>query len=335
MNLTFIQAMLEALAVGDSFGKSTEFVSRAAIQAQFSIIQRHLLPGESPAHKDMCFAQVTDDTEQNFFLLEDYALQGGITPEITARSILRWFEETPCPQKYIGPSTNAALKKIKDGLPLTETGVAGFSCGGVMRIPAVYLCSNTLEQLHKNVLSALLPTHNTMAAMEAAMGYAYALWAAGENKTIAQITDFTTQGCRYGRALYPDSMDSACFPACDWRIRHLVQNFSSFSNQNDLLDFLFYVYGTTISSCDVFVAAYALFLWAKEDVFTAIQMAAMLGGDTDTIGCLAAVLCCCYAQGHNIPPHIVQEVEQNNPYNFAKIAGYAMHCRDMHKEAMK
>lgn len=320
MDKKLITAMLEALAVGDSFGKGTEFASRFAICSAFDSIDKLLTPEESLKHTDMRYAQVTDDTEQNVFLIEDYLKADAITAEVAAKSILRWFDETPEPEKYIGPSSAKAIAAIKAGEPLAEAGKTGASCGGVMRAPAACLCSNTLEELQNNVFCTLYPTHNTPLAMEAAMGYSYALWAMERTKDVSEITKAAKDGCRYGLHLYEYLGDRPCAPSCTYRIDHLLSVWDSFDSEKALLDFIFYVYGTTLSSCDVFIAAYALFLWAKEDVFLSIKMAAMLGGDTDTIACLAAVLCCCYGGGHNIPDEIVQAVRENNEYDFDKLA---------------
>ncbi|MEG2843676.1 MAG: ADP-ribosylglycohydrolase family protein, partial [Ruthenibacterium sp.] len=86
MKKELVVSILEALAVGDSYGKSTEFASRTQILSKFKSIDRLLKPSESLAHTDMRYAQVTDDTEQNVFLIEDYSKSGKITPEIAAKS---------------------------------------------------------------------------------------------------------------------------------------------------------------------------------------------------------------------------------------------------------
>lgn len=311
-----IVALLEALAVGDAFAKSTEFASRSGILASFSSIGRLLLPEESLAHADMRFAQVTDDTEQNFFLIEDYARAGHVTPEIAARSIVRWYEESPEADKYIGPSSAKAIAAIRAGEPVETAGRSGTSCGGVMRAPAAFLCSGSLKALQDNVQATLCPTHNTPQAMEAAMGYAWALWRMQTTDNVDAIADAAVEGCTVGWRRFGAEAEHACVPRCGDRIRHLQAVWPMLASEDALLDFLFSVYGTTLSSCDVFVAAFALFLKAGKDVFRSIRMAAMLGGDTDTIACLAAVLCCAHARGHNLPTDIVRAVRANNALDF-------------------
>lgn len=308
MTQTLIKNLLEALAVGDSFAKVTEFASREQIKATYQSIDTLLYPKDSLAHKDMEYATVTDDTEQNIFLLQDYCRLSRISPEVAAYSLIRWYDEAPDPEKYIGPSSKKAILAIKDGAAIETAGTAGTSCGGIMRVPAPFLCSTDLVSLHKNIISTLLPTHNNNLAMEAAMGYGYALHAISINHSIEDIIEAAIIGCEIGRRFHLKDMDLSCFPSCKARIPVLLDYIRQFRSEEELLDFLFYVFGTTISSCDVFIASLALFLWCRQDVFQAIRMSAMLGGDTDTIGCLAAVLCCCYGKGHNIPESIVNTV---------------------------
>ena len=316
MNKQLITHILESLAVGDAYGKSTEFASRLQIQDAFDSVDTLLTPSESLKHTDMRHAQVTDDTEINFFLLEDYCSANEVTAEIAAKSLLRWYRETPEPLKYIGPSSLAAIKAIEANEPLEETGKKGTSCGGIMRAPAPFLLSSSLEELREYIIATLTPSHNTPLALEAAMGYGYALHKMGETKDMGQIIAAAIEGSKYGRTHHTEGLDDICAPSCAHRIQYLAKEIERFDDSNALLDFLFYIYGTTISSCDVFVASFALFLWAKDDVFLAIKLATMLGGDTDTIACLAAILCCAYAGEHNLPRDIVSEVKAANKLDF-------------------
>ncbi|WMJ89204.1 ADP-ribosylglycohydrolase family protein [Anaerocolumna sp. MB42-C2] len=315
MKQLLIKQILEALAVGDSFSKSTEFASREQIKSSFYSIESLLLPSESLAHKDMRYGQVTDDTEQNIFLLEDYCKSSSITPEVAANSLIRWYKESAEPEKYIGPSSRKAILAIIDGMDISLSGTQGTSCGGIMRVPSAFLCSPDLNSLQNNIISTLLPTHNTNIAMEAAIGYGYALFAMTKQYSIDNIIQAALKGCEIGRKKKNEEMDLACAPSCQARIPVLLHYLPQFNSDDMLLDFLFYVFGTTISSCDVFMAAFSLFLWCRKDVYKAIRMSSMLGGDTDTIGCLAAVLCCCYGKGHNIPEQIVHTVVSSNNLN--------------------
>jgi ADP-ribosylglycohydrolase len=88
-----------------------------------------------------------------------------------------------------------------------------------------------------------------------------------------------------------------------------------------IMDTLFNLWGTGLPSCDVCGAVFAIFAYAKDDVWEAIKMAAELGGDTDTIGALVAALCAAYAKGHNIPADVVAAIREQNAALFASKLG--------------
>lgn len=320
MNIELIQALLESLAVGDSLCKCTEFASRSQIIDNFHEIKDYLKPSECLAHKDMKYATVTDDTQQNLFLINDYIHSNEITPELAAQSLARWFNETPNAYKYIGPSSQKAIDAIENGMPITESGIHGTSCGGIMRAPAAFLCSTDLQSMEHIIECTLIPTHNTNIALEAAMGYGYALYALSQTTDINVVTKQAIIGCKKGRHFHPELNDSECVPSCAARIKLLLKLMPRFGSDDKLLDFLFYCLGTTISSCDVFSASFGLFYWCRGDVYKSIRLSAMLGGDTDTIGCLSAVLCCMYAKGHNIPARIITDASRYNNIDFHEIS---------------
>lgn len=162
-----IIAVLQALAVGDSFGKPTEFASRRQICSHFTEIHDLLIPEQALAHADMKYGTVTDDTEQNLFLLDQFYTMKEVSPGTAAQGLIRWYEESAEPQKYIGPSSAKALDALRHGVSWEQTGRTGTTCGGVMRTPAAFLCGGTLNDLTEAIRATLLPTHNTFQAMEA------------------------------------------------------------------------------------------------------------------------------------------------------------------------
>ena len=168
MKKELIRSLLEAFAVGDAYGKATEYCSLEQVQAHYSRIDELLPPEKAIAHQDLFYGQVTDDTEQNVYLLREYARQGRVTPYDTAMCLLRWVQETDAATKYIGPNSLKALRAIEQGADVTTAGTGGTTCGGMMRAPVAFLFS-TPDTLTQNVVTCLMPTHNTSVAIEAAM----------------------------------------------------------------------------------------------------------------------------------------------------------------------
>jgi ADP-ribosylglycohydrolase len=160
--------------------------------------------------------------------------------------------------------------------------------------------------------------------MEPAMAYGYALHAAICGKDIEGILSEAKKGAEAAQA----APDSQVYPQCGAsvvaRLLHFKELASSFSSPDEVLDFIYYVYGTTLASVDVATAAMCIFLSAKDDVWLSIRMGTSVGGDTDTIAALAGALSAAYALSHgqslNIPKAIVSEVLENNKLDFDRLA---------------
>jgi len=195
-----------------------------------------------------------------------------------------------------------------------------------MRSPAAVLFAAARQRpLADCVRACLIPTHNTQLAMEPAMAYGYALHAAICGKDIEEIFWEVKKGVEAAQT----APDSQGYPQCGAsvvaRLLHFEGLGSSFSDTDEVLDFIYYVYGTTLASVDVAAAAMCIFLSAMEDVWLSIRMGASVGGDTDTIAALAGALSAAFALSHggqslNIPEAIVSKVLENNKLDFDRLA---------------
>ncbi len=324
--LNLIRGILTAYAVGDAMGMPTEFMTRAEISSRFGLVDRILEPSQSKNHPSLPKANITDDTEQVCTLLEEYSEKDSIDPYITAKKLLRWMKESNAIEKgYIGPSSRLALEAIERGESPEKAVKKGTTCGGVMRsLAAVLFAAARQRPLADCVRACLTPTHNTQLAMEPAMAYGYALHAAICGKDIEGILSEAKKGAEAAQA----APDSQVYPQCGAsvvaRLLHFKELASSFSSPDEVLDFIYYVYGTTLASVDVATAAMCIFLSAKDDVWLSIRMGTSVGGDTDTIAALAGALSAAYALSHgqslNIPKAIVSEVLENNKLDFDRLA---------------
>jgi ADP-ribosylglycohydrolase len=322
-----IRGILTAYAVGDAMGMPTEFMTRAEISSRFGLVDRLLEPSQSKNHPNLPKASITDDTEQVCALLDEYSERDSIDPYITAKRLLRWMRDSNAIEKgYIGPSSRLALEAIERGESPEEAGKRGTTCGGVMRSPAAVLFAAARQRpLADCVRACLIPTHNTQLAMEPAMAYGYALHAAICGKDIEEIFWEVKKGVEAAQT----APDSQGYPQCGAsvvaRLLHFEGLGSSFSDTDEVLDFIYYVYGTTLASVDVAAAAMCIFLSAMEDVWLSIRMGASVGGDTDTIAALAGALSAAFALSHggqslNIPEAIVSKVLENNKLDFDRLA---------------
>lgn len=195
-----------------------------------------------------------------------------------------------------------------------------------MRSPAAFLFS-TADNLEENIVSCLIPTHNTSVAIEAALCYAYALQAAANGQDMEHIIEAACEGAEKGKKHGSTFRVAGVAASCAERIRFLAKWIPTLSGEKEVKSFLYNVIGATLASCDVCACAFGLFLYAGKDVLLSIRMATEMGGDTDTIACLAAALCTLYAGGHNLPGEMVQLVEKANRLDFAALADKVIQAR--------
>lgn len=339
--------VLEAFAVGDALGMPTEFMTRDAIRTRFGLVDRLLNPAnDSQNHPDLAQGQVTDDTEQVLALLDEYRIKGRVDASDTAYRLLRWMRESGAIEKrYIGPSSRAALEAVERGEDPATTGMRGTTCGGIMRVPAAVLYWFSKREAQKPgspdstdpaaddsfqeaVIACCLPTHNTQPALEAAMGYAWALRQALERSLDPDCTPFASlppvdlfaaasAGASEGRLRAPYA---TCAPSLASRLSLLESIPALMESPDALLDFLFDVYGTGLESVDVATAAVSIARFCGGDAWLAIRMGASAGGDTDTIAALAGALCAAQSGQHEIPAAILAEVMSVNALDLPSIA---------------
>ena len=305
-----IRACLAAFACGDALGMATEFMTREQIGRAFPEgVTRLLAQKDSQNHSDLVPGSVTDDTEQVAYLMERYRSRGAVTVSDTVEGLLAWVRETGAVEKhYIGPSSLKALTAIENGADPATTG-GGTTCGGIMRTPAA-VCfdpDQTMDQLRTNVRTALLPTHNTSEALEAAGCYGAALLTALRGGTVTEVIAAALENGPLTAALAPWQ---GCAASSAARIREAA-SWGDLSRE-ELFHRLYDLWGTGLPSADVCGAVFALFLAAKGSAYEAISLGASLGGDTDTIAALAGALTAAQAGESDVPDPIWDRVRTVN-----------------------
>ena len=306
----------EAFAAGDAMGMPTEFMTLDEIREAVPGLPEDFVPSLlSKKHPNLPEGSVTDDTEQNLYLLAEARKAGRFTPEIAVSALEKWIRETGAVEKkYIGPSSLRALRAIRDGVPVAEAGKGGVTCGGIMRTPSAVLWDpeQSEEALCESIYAALLPTHNTSEALEAAGAYGFALRVAFLGEELPAIYDAAIRG---GETLIERAPGIDCAPSS---VERLKAARSLGLSSGELVEFLYRIWGTGLPSADVCGAVFAIFAFAGKDVWLAVRLSSVLGGDTDTVGALAAALSAAYAGGHNLPPYVLHKIRRVNRKLFSE-----------------
>ena len=293
-------------ACGDAVGKATEFMTPQDIESRFGRINGLPDISKSITHSDLPLYAVTDDTEQNLWLLRRYLKDKAVTIENTVDELLKWIDGTDAIRKhYIGPSSLKALQGIKNGEDPLKAGINGTTCGGIMRVPAAVFAARILNlDLDTCIYNTLVCTHNNSIALESAYAYAYALSYALDNPGCSNkyLLGKAKEGCTVGLSKAPwisagaSLLDRLIFlEKMDLR-RYEEQAFKSF---------IYGVLGTGLPSYETASAVFALLLYTDDPVKTMV-LSAELGGDTDTIGALA----CSLSGVRNLEAEIPEEIEK-------------------------
>ena len=290
---------LAGLALGDALGMPTQEMSPEQIRAVYGRITG-LVDGDAsqPYAPGMPAGSTTDDTEQAL-LVASLLVRGRGTSSGRvaldagefAHALLAWEDSMIARGSLdlLGPSTKAALERVRAGEDPLSVGGAGTTNGAAMRVTPIGIAMSTAdpEAFADAVWSSCQVTHATRQGFQSA-----ALVAAAVSMGIdtARSTSPNLRGLLWKALSYVDSLPErgAWTPdpdvvAATRRAMQLVANPASSS-----LECLIDQVGTSVASAHAIPMAFALL--ARDPSPQALLDAANIGGDTDTIGAIAGAI---------------------------------------------
>ena len=290
---------LAGLALGDALGMPTQAMSPEQIRAVYGTITGLVdADASQPYAPGMPAGSVTDDTEQAL-LVASLLVRGRGTSSGRvaldagefAHALLAW-EDSMIERgslDLLGPSTKAALERVRAGEDPLTVGGTGTTNGAAMRVTPIGIAMSTAdpEAFADAVWSSCQVTHATRQGFQSA-----ALVAAAVSMGIdaAHSTTPDLRGLLWKAVTYVDSLPErgAWTPdpdvvAATRRAMQLVANPASSS-----LECLVEQVGTSVASAQAIPMAFALL--ARDPSPQALLDAANIGGDTDTIGAIAGAI---------------------------------------------
>ena len=290
---------LAGLALGDALGMPTQAMSPEQIRAVYGRITG-LVDGDAsqPYAPGMPAGSVTDDTEQAL-LVASLLVRGrgsssgrvALDAGEFAHALLAW-EDSMIERgslDLLGPSTKAALERVRAGEDPLSVGGAGTTNGAAMRVTPIGIAISTEDPLAfaDAVWSSCQVTHATRQGFQSAALVAAAV-SMGIDTPRSAASDMTA--LLWKAVSYVDSLPErgAWTPdpdvvAATRRAMQLVANPASSS-----LECLVEQVGTSVASAQAIPMAFALL--ARDPSPQALVDAANLGGDTDTIGAIAGAI---------------------------------------------
>lgn len=328
---------LAGLALGDALGMPTQAMSPEQIRAVYGRITG-LVDGDAsqPYAPGMPAGSVTDDTEQAL-LIASLLVRGrgsssgrvALNAVEFAHALLAW-EDSMIERgslDLLGPSTKAALERVRAGEDPLTVGGAGTTNGAAMRVTPIGIAVSTAdpEAFAEAVWSSCRVTHATRQGFQSA-----ALVAAAVSMGIdaARSTSPNLRGLLWKAITYVDSLPKrgAWTPdpdvvAATRRAMQLAANPASSS-----LECLVEQVGTSVASAHAIPMAFALL--ARNPSPQALMDAANIGGDTDTIGAIAGAILGATLGVEVLPADSLSKIEEVSHLGLPTVAGELLALRD-------
>ena len=328
---------LAGLALGDALGMPTQAMSPQQIRSVYGTITG-LVDGDAsqPYAPGMPAGSVTDDTEQAL-LIASLLIRGrgsssghvALNAVEFAHALLAW-EDSMIERgslDLLGPSTKAALERVRAGEDPLTVGGEGTTNGAAMRVTPIGIAVSTEdpEAFAEAVWSSCRVTHATRQGFQSA-----ALVAAAVSMGIdaARSPSLDLRSLLWKAVTYVDSLPErgAWTPdpdviAATRRAMQLAVNPASSS-----LECLVEQVGTSVASAHAIPMAFALL--TRDPSPRALLDAANIGGDTDTIGAIAGAILGAVLGVEVLPADSLSMIEEVSHLGLSSVAGDLLALRD-------
>ena len=321
---------LAGLALGDALGMPTQAMSPQQIQTVYGHVTG-LVDGDKtqPYAPGMAAGSVTDDTEQAL-LIASLLLKGrgsGLNLDASefSRCLLAW-EDSMIERgslDLLGPSTKAALERVRAGEDPLRVGGEGTTNGAAMRVTPIGIAASTSDrQLFADaVWSSCQVTHATRQGFQSAALVAAAV-SLGIDAGAADVTDLLWKAVAFVRSL-PErgawSPEPDVVAATRRALKLAAQPSSS-------LEWLAEQIGTSVASAQTIPMVFALL--TRNPSPRALLQAANLGGDTDTIGAIAGAILGASLGVEVFDAYGLAQVEQVSQLDLPSVATDLLALRD-------
>lgn len=290
---------LAGLALGDALGMPTQAMSPEQIRAVYGRITGLVdADASQPYAPGMPAGSVTDDTEQAL-LVASLLVRGrgsssgrvALNAVEFAHSLLAW-EDSMIERgslDLLGPSTKAALERVRAGADPLSVGGAGTTNGAAMRVTPIGVAVSTAdpEAFAEAVWSSCRVTHATRQGFQSAALVAAAV-SMGIDAASSSASD--VRALLWEAVSYVDSLPEHGAWTPDPDVVAATRRALELASTPPLpsLELLAEQIGSSVASAQAIPMAFALL--ARDPSPRALLDAANIGGDTDTIGAIAGAI---------------------------------------------
>lgn len=314
---------LYGMATGDSLGVPSSFMTPDYIEKTWGWIDT-FYPAEKGHifHDGLKAGEYTDDTEQALALMNSFIRNKKVVPMDVVKEILGWADRVK--DKYaspLGPSTERALKAIRAGEDITQSGKYGNTNGAAMRISPVGIIhglrDSSCEEMVRDVYQTCLPTHNTTVCTSsaAAVAWGVALCIKGE-RDIEKIVHETMRAAEIGKK-YGYSIVS---PSITKRIEFVYELVKKAESPKEAMKDIYEYFGGGDLAAESVPVAIGLFALGEGDPKKVNEYCVNLGGDCDTNAAMAGAMAGAYSGVDAVPKDWRDTIKNVNHVDLEKYA---------------
>lgn len=319
-----ILGSLTAAGIGDAIGAPSEAMSRDEITAKYGGRITTFLDGSTNTYAlGNEIGEVTDDASQMYEMALAVIRTGGeLTVEAAASAILNWSKNFPrYYPRNAGPTTRYVIQELLAGRDPVEVGLMGMeynrgtSNGAAMRIAAAGLVHpGNWEKTAQIAIISCRPSHGTQHAFSGACAIACGISEAiTENAQLSNILRACLYGADIGQRIGEETARRACGVNTRMQILKAINIAYDCSTMEQAELRLEQEIGNDGSIQNSVATSIGLFLAADGDPVKTVLGGANIGGDTDTIACIAGSLAGAYKGYSSIPSDWSALFEQANP----------------------
>lgn len=323
-NFDRVAGSLYGMATGDALGVPSSFMTQSYVKKTWGWIDTFYPPEKGHIfHDGLNAGEYTDDTEQALALLNSFLRNRRVVPLDVVKEILAWADRVK--DKYaspLGPSTERALKAIRDGADITVSGRYGNTNGSAMRISPVGMIhglrGSSCEEMIRDVYLTCMPTHNTTVCVSsaAAIAWGVAVCLRGESN-MDTIVGETMRAADAAKDLgYP-----IVSPSISKRIAFVYELVEKYgADRSRAMAEIYDYFGGGDLAAESIPVSVGLFALGKGDVKTVNELCVNFGGDCDTNAAMAGAMAGAYSGLSAVPEAWRETIRRVNGVNLEDYA---------------
>ena len=322
-----IAGCLIGAAYGDALGAPTENRTREQIFEKWGYVQEFLAPPEDVFARGNAAGQVTDDFSMAYVTIQEILkAEGRVNEEVAKQALLEWAKNERFLEQFAGPTSKKFINRLR-GIDATEQ--KGFepvndnrraSNGGAMKIgPVACMGKGNTGKTLKIAEIICCPTHGNPIAMSAACAVANAVCSALKGNDLYQILQDALDGAEKGEKIGERGAVVAG-PSMKKRLKIAIAMGISSENVSDAMDILRKYFDCSGMAADSVPVSFGLMAAAEGDALQAIEAAANIGNDTDTMATIVGAVLGAYRGKDVFPERVLKRLNEANGYDLEDLA---------------